>query len=329
MKLLITGGTGFLGSHLARRLAAGGHDVTVLRRESSQTSPLDAVDVRYEIGDVGDASIVRRAADGQDVVIHAAAGFTGRGTRPECFEINVAGTRNVVGACIDARVRRLIHVSSIAAIGVPPDRTPANEDFAYNVGRSRLYYHASKHDAEVTVREGTARGLDAVIVNPGSLWGPFGDTYRGSYIVDIVRPGGRVRVSPGGVCVAHVGDVVEGITSAMDRGAAGSRYILGGDNLTCRELMTKIAAQLGVRPRLMRFPKIAIEPLAMALRPMAAIDPRFYGPYLRTYIAGRYTFYDSSKAAAELGYRPRSFDVILDECIRFSVPDRSTSAAVA
>ncbi|SRR5712691_1207878 len=316
MKILITGGTGFLGSHLARRLAAGGHAVTVLRRASSKTHALEDVNIRHEIGDVGDAPSVRHAAGGQDVVIHAAAGYTGSGARPESFEINVAGTRSVVDACLGARVKRLVHVSSIAAIGVPQDGTPANEDFVFNLGRSKLYYHISKHRAEAVVREGAARGLDAVIVNPGSLWGPFGDAYRGDDIVRTVRGARRVRVWPGGVCIAHVDDVAGGIVSAMERGAPGGRYILGGDNLTYREWMTKIAAALGVRPRFVPFPGIAIELLAMALGPMASIHPRFHGPYLRAYFAGRRTFYDSSKAAKELGYRPRSFDAILDECVR-------------
>ena len=137
MKILVTGGTGFLGSHLARRLAAGGHAVTVLRRASSKTNALEDADVRHAIGDVGDAPSVRRATRGQDVVIHAAAGVTGSAARPASYEINVAGTRNVVDACLGARVDRLVHVSSIAAIGVPQDETPANEDFVFNLaGRS-------------------------------------------------------------------------------------------------------------------------------------------------------------------------------------------------
>jgi dihydroflavonol-4-reductase len=320
MKILITGGTGFLGSYLARRLADGGHPVTVLRRESSRPSALEDVNVRYEIGDVCDASSVRRATSGQDVVIHAATGVTGDGARPECFEINVAGTRNVVGACLDAGVGRLVHVSSVAAIGVPHDETPANEDFVFNLGRSKLYYNISKQRGEAVVDDGADRGLDAVIVNPGSLWGPFGDAYRGSSFVRMIRGARRVRVSPGGACVAHVDDVVGGILAAMDRGTPGGRYILGGENLTNRNWITTIAAALGVRPQLVPLPKIITEPLALALGPMAGITPRFHAPYVHMYLAGRYAFYDSSKAERELGYRPRSFDAILDECVRLLDP---------
>ena len=316
MKILITGGTGFLGSHLAHRLAADGHAVTVLRRGSAKTNALDDVDVRQEIGDVGDALSVLRAAEGQEAVIHAAAGLTGRGARPESFEINVAGTRSVVDACLAARVQRLVYVSSIAAIGVPRDGTPANEDFVFNLGRSKLYYHISKHRAEAVVREGATRGLDAITVNPGSLWGPFGDAYRGSENVRMVIGARRVQVSPGGVCVAHVDDVADGIVSALERGVPGGRYILGGDNLTYRERMAKITAALGSRPQVVPVPGIATDILAMSLEPMTSIHPRFHAIYLRAYLAGKRAFYDSSKAAKELGYRPRSFDAILDECVR-------------
>ena len=320
MKILITGGTGFLGSHLARRLVAGGHAVTVLRRASSKTNALEDVDVRQEIGDVGDPPSVLRSARGQDAVIHAATGVTGSGARLESHEINVAGTRSVVGACLGARVNRLVHVSSIAAIGVPQDRTPADEDFVFNLSRSKLVYHISKHRAEAVVQEGVARGLDAVIVNPGSLWGPFDDAYRGGDFVRMISGARRMRVSPGGVCIAHVEDVAAGIVAALDRGASGGRYILGGDNLTYREWMTKITVALEVSPRFVPFPGIATKLLATALRPMATIHPRFYGPYLRAYFAGRYAFYDSSKAASELDYRPRSFDAILDECVSLLHP---------
>lgn len=314
MNVLVTGGTGFLGSHVARRLAADGHDVTVLRRESSSTSALEGVGVRYAIGDVGDAASVRRAVEGRDVVIHAAAGTTGDPARPGSYELNVAGTRNVVDACLDAGPRRLVHVSSIAAIGIPEDDRPIDEDFAFNLDRSKLWYHLSKHRAEGVVREGAPRGLDAVIVNPGSLWGPFGDTYRGAELVQLVRDG-RMRITPGGVCIAHVDDVAAGILAAIDRGVAGERYILGGDNLTYREWVTKVAAALGVEPRRGSFPGVALHLLAATFGVLARVHPKFHTPYVHSTFAGRYTFYDSSKAKRELGYTPRSFDAILEESL--------------
>jgi len=296
MKVLVTGGTGFLGSHVVRRLARDDHTVTVFRRASSSTS-----------------------------AIHAAASAPAGGARPDSYEVNVASTRTVVQACIAAGVNRLVHVSSVAAIGVPDDRTPADEDFVFNLGGSRLYYHISKRKAEDVVREGVARGLDCVIVNPGSLWGPFRGEYRDSNILRRVRHARRVRVSPGGICIAHVDDVATGIAAAMLRGSPGTRYILGGDNLTYREWITMIASVLDVRPRLVPVPGIALELLAKTLGYMAGVRPRFHGPYLRAYFAGRYAFYDSSKAAKELEYAARPFDAILRECAS-SLPPEAAAA---
>jgi dihydroflavonol-4-reductase len=113
-----------------------------------------------------------------------------------------------------------------------------------------------------------------------------------------------------------VDDVVEGIVAAVDRGATGARYILGGDNLTYREWMTKIAAALDVHPRLVPVARAVSDLVAKAAGPLAGIDARFQGPHLRAYMSGRCTFYDSSRAQSELGFRSRPFDAILDECIR-------------
>jgi dihydroflavonol-4-reductase len=313
VKALVTGGTGFLGSYVVRRLVAEGHEITVLRRESSATVALDGLDVGFVVGDVRDRDSVRRALEGQDAAIHAAGGLTGDPSRPESYETNVAGTRNVVDACLDAQVERLLHVSSVSAIGIPPDQEPIDESFRFNLQGTRLYYNLSRHRAEEVVRDGVARGLDAVIVNPASLWGRFGDAYRGAEVLQLVRDG-RWKVTPGGVCIAHVDDVAAGIVGALGRGVAGERYILGGDNLTYGQWVGQVAAALGVEPR--SGPGSRLHLLAAAFGILAQVHPRFHASYVRATFAARYAFYDSSKAVRELGYTPRSFDAILEECVR-------------
>jgi dihydroflavonol-4-reductase len=317
MNILITGGTGFLGTHLCRRLAEDGHAVTVFRRASSNTDTLANVHVTHEIGDVMDADSVRRAAKNQHVVIHAAAGLTGVGSRERSYEINVEGTRNVVNACLENGIRRLLHVSSVAAIGIPENVTPANEDFRFNLEGSKLFYHISKFRAEGVIREGVGRGLDAVIVNPSALWGPSRSSYKPLELVRSIRRARTLRCSPGGCCIVHVEDVVDGIVAAIDGGVSGSRYILGGDNLSFREWIQKIATGLGTEPRLVSVPRVITESMALMLKPLASFSPRFYGPYLRAYLASRSTFYDSSKASRMLGYRSRSFEAILEEAVKF------------
>jgi dihydroflavonol-4-reductase len=317
MNILITGGTGFLGSRLCQRLMTEDHRISILRRPLSKATATPNLPIRYETGDVMDVESVRRATREQHVVIHAVGGVTGNGAREDSYNVNVVGTQNVVDACIENNVGRMLHVSSVAAIGIPENAVPANEDFRFNLTGSKLYYHLSKYRAEGVVAGGAARGLNGVIVNPGTIWGPFGSSYRGSDILRMVRGARTLRCSPGGVCVVHVDDVVDGIVAALTRGISGHRYILGGDNLFFREWMLKIADAMGVSPRLIPFPGIVTDVLAAILGPLSNVDQRFHAPYLRCYLASRSTFYDSSKAATDLGYKPRAFEAVLEECVKF------------
>ena len=150
MRILVTGATGFLGSHLCHRLAGDGHDLTILRRGSSKTAALDGL------------------VEGQDVVIHAAAHLAyWRGLKELQNRVNVDGTRHVVQGCREAGVQKLLLISSTAAIGIPADPgRPADETFEFNLHHSPLNYAISKWQAEQVVRQGVEEGLPAVIVNP-------------------------------------------------------------------------------------------------------------------------------------------------------------------
>jgi dihydroflavonol-4-reductase len=319
MNVLVTGATGFLGSHLCHRLAAEGHTITVLWRGTSKLDTLATLNLRYEIGEITDAESVDRAARGKDVVIHAAACLPRKGTsRQVLFNVNVVGTKNIVEACLRNNVRRLLHVSSVAAVGIPDDPTqPANEDFHFNLEHSELHYHISKHQAEAVVAEGLAQGLDAVIVNPTGLSGPAPSFYRGSEIVRHVRRNRILRYSPGGVCVAHVRDVIDSLIAALNRGITGNRYILGGENLTFLQMMERTAAVLGLKRIYVPIPAIATKLLATAAGSWSIVWQRGFSPaYVKYYCASRYSFYDSSKASSRLGFKPRCFEAIVEESLR-------------
>lgn len=320
MKVLVTGATGFLGSHLCRRIARDGHELTVFRRSSSSTAELAGLELRHEIGDITDAEAVARAVSGQDIVIHAAAQLAYWGYQKQAQEkINVEGTRNVVEACLRHQVKRLVHVSSVAAIGIPngPDH-PATEEFIFNLESSDLIYHLSKRSAEKIVLAAVKDGLDAIIVNPSTIFGPYGARYRGAEMVQKVR---QTRVVPyflGGLCVVHVGDVVEGIMRAMTHGAAGQRYILGGENLTFKALAERAATAMNLRRRFIPVTPVITGLAAMVLEPLGRWrrrQPKI--TYATHYCASRYHFYDSGKARKSLGYAPRDFSAILDECVEF------------
>jgi dihydroflavonol-4-reductase len=319
MRILVTGATGFLGYHLCRRLVSSGHTVTILRRETSDVTRLNRLDLRHEIGEITGAESVDRATRAQDVVIHAAASFSNRNdTKHTQYRVNVEGTRNVVEACIRNRVGRLLHVSSVAAVGIPEDSRPANEEFKFNLGHSDLHYYISKHKAEGVVASAVSKGLDAVVVNPSGIWGPAGSFYRGSSLVEEVRRKRILSYACGGVCIVHVEDVIDGILAAVDRGLTGHRYILGGENMTFLQMMKMVAAGIGVDRSFIGIPSVVMNSAARCARLSGAVMvSRLSNFYANYYCASRFCYYDSIKARVSLGFQPRPFDAILKECLAF------------
>lgn len=316
MRVLITGATGFLGSHLCRRMVVEGHDVRILARSSSDNTTLEGLSLDRVIGDITDPESVRTAVQDREWVIHAAADLNDRRWNQSWqIKVNVEGTRNIAQACRAEGVRRLLHVSSVAAIGIPTSpQHPANEEFPFNLEHTGLTYHLTKRQAEKEVMTEVARGLDAIIVNPADVKGPHGTQYRGAEIVRAVRRAPVVPYFSGGICVVHVQDVVEGILAALLQGATGQRYILGGENLTFRALAERAAKTMGLGRRFIPVPRMVTGPAAMILEPWGLLWN--HRPWIRYTIASRFQFYDFSKACMALGYAPRDFSAILDECLR-------------
>ena len=314
MRVLVTGGTGFLGSHLCVRLVEEGYQVTVLRRPTSDLGSLSRLGVRSAIGDVTDADSVTRAVEGQRFVIHAAA-LVGSAPAAVHAVVNETGTRNVAAACRRRGVERLVHVSSVAAIGIPDDRRePADEGFTFNLDGSPLGYHLSKRRAEQAISSAAAEGLDAVIVNPSSIKGPHGRSFRGNEIPNAVRRRLVVPCFSGGTNIVHVGDVVDGVLGALRRGRSGERYILGGENLTWRQLARTAADLIGVRRLFVTVPAILTGAAALSGRAMERLTghrPRITDDV--HFCASRFLFYDSRKAVKELGFRPRPYAQIVRE----------------
>jgi dihydroflavonol-4-reductase len=312
MRVLVTGGTGFLGSHLCTRLLEDGHEVTVFRRATSDLRGLAGRKIRYVTGDVTDAEAVSLAVCGQQIVIHAAA-LVGCAPLKAHRAVNERGTRNIVTACRRLGVERLVHISSAAAIGIPEDRSrPADETFAFNLEGSALGYNISKRRAEEVVTRAVAEGFDAVIVNPSSIKGPHGQCFRGGELPDGVRRRPVVPCFSGGANVVHVEDVVDGVLAALRCGRAGERYILGGENLTWREMAAMAADLLGVRRVFVTVPALvtgAAARLGPVIEPLTGFRPRF--TYDVHFCANRFLFYDSRKAGEELGFKPRPYAEIV------------------
>src|SRR5512145_914920 len=242
MKVLVTGGTGFLGSNLVAALVARGDTVRVLRRSRSALVALDGLPVEYVLGDLLDPDTAAQAVEGCDLVFHVAAlASYWRARREQIYTVNVEGTRAMLDACLRAGVPRVVYTSSVAAVGIAPHGKLGNEATPFDSLSASFAYADSKHRAEALVRAAVEQGLQAVIVNPATVIGP-GDHYliSGSIIVEQVH-GHLPVVPPGGMCVVDVDAVVQGHLAAAAQGRPGERYILGGENLSYRQIAATIA----------------------------------------------------------------------------------------
>jgi dihydroflavonol-4-reductase len=319
MKILVTGATGFLGHHLCRRLVEIGYQVTALRRDTSDTALLDGLNLSYATGDVTDQASLEAAAQGQESVIHA-AGHLAYWSRLRATQnrVNIEGTLNVVAASLRAGVRRLLYVSSVAAIGIPEQgQPPADESFSFNLENAPLNYPISKKRAEELIFNACKDGLEAVIVNPGALLGKWGSYYRGSEGVEKIRKRPVAFYYTGGRNLVHVADVVDGILCALEHGHSGERYILGGENLTYQETARIVAARL--ERKILLLPVLPlVTKLLSALDPLtSATGRRPPITYEIHFTSSRLQYYSSAKAVSELGYRYRPFSEILEDMLHW------------
>ena len=246
MTTLVTGATGFIGTRLAAALIERGESVRVLRRAGSRLDGLANLPVEHCIGDILDADSLARAVDGCAVVYHVAAVSTYWREAPETiYNVNVEGTRQVMTACLKNGMPRVVYTSSVAAIGIPFDVSPGTEETPFDPISAAWPYADSKRLAEEEVCRAVAQGLSAVIVNPGVVIGA-GDhnLVSGSMIIQLARHP-LPAVPPGGMCIVDVDAVVQGHLLAAQSGRAGERYILGGENLTYREVAATIAQVVG------------------------------------------------------------------------------------
>jgi dihydroflavonol-4-reductase len=303
MNVLITGATGFLGAHLAAACVARGDRVRILRRAGSSLRALADLPVEHIVGDLLDRHVVAQAVQGCDLVFHAAAiASYWRATREQIMLVNVEGTRTVIDACLRAGTPRVVFTSSAAAVGIAVQGA-ANEETPFDTLSATFTYARSKREAEAIVRAAVAQGLSAVIVNPAAVIGPADHYLNSSSIVREYATGRIPVVPPGGICLVDVDAVTQGHLSAAAHGRAGERYILGGENLSFREIAGMIAQAAGVhRPRLV-VPALLLSVAAPAVELINRLTP---GPpkisSQQVLLSRANFFFDSGKAVRELGY---------------------------
>lgn len=310
---LLTGGTGFIGSHLARALRDRGDDLRLLIRSSSDARHLDEVEFERVNGDVTDRRAVRRAVDGVSRVFHL-AGVTSmrRGQAARVLATNVEGTRLVCEEALEAGAERVVHCSSAAALGPAPARGRADEMQSFPPLARGIPYVHSKHEAEGEALRVAAHGLDVVIVNPTFVLGPEDPTGTSMGLVKRFL----LRQIPvyvnGGINIADVRDVVAGHLLADEKGAAGERYILAGRNFTLQRLFADLSRISGVAAPQIKLPASiavggaeAVERLELPM-PLSADEARS---------AAMWWTYSPAKAKRELGYSPRPHEETLSDAI--------------
>lgn len=309
MKVLVTGANGFLGSWVTRALVNDGHEVYALVRPKSDISELDGVNCKYLYGDVTDIRSLLEAFKGIEAVFHLAGVIAyKKSERALMDKVNVQGTANVVAVCREHKVKRLVYLSSVVAVGAGfSEQEILNEQSEYNISDLNLGYFETKHEAEKIVKAACDKGeIDAVILNPSTIYGA-GDAKKGSRKMQLKVAQGKMKFyTSGGVNVVAVEDVVQGILSAWKNGRKGERYILAGENILIKDLFALIAAEAGVKPPSQLMPDSVLHIVGTIGDFMELCGLK--GPLSRenAYTATMYHWFDSSKAQKELGFKPRS-----------------------
>lgn len=311
-KILVTGGTGFIGSRLVNRLATGENEVHVLvRRTSDLTSLEECLDrITLVYGDVTSAESLDGLFTGVDEVYHS-AGLTYMGNRvnPMLEKINVQGTRNVLAESRKAGVKRVVHVSSITAVGIGSARKPLDESSPWNFDRLNLEYARTKHVAEKIVAEEVSKGLDCVIVVPAFVFGAGDVNFNAGRIIKDVYNRKMPFYPLGGVCIIDVEIVVDATIAAMQKGRTGERYIIGGDNVSFRELSQTIMKITGVHQSSLPLPLWAAHIISYLLnfsKNRNKISKLFNMSMFA--VASEFLYFDSAKAKRELGMRYEPYE---------------------
>jgi dihydroflavonol-4-reductase len=320
LRALVTGATGFVGAAVARALLAEGWQVRALVRSGSDRRNIAALEVEQVVGDLTDVASLERACAGCEAAFHVAADYRLWAPRPQVlYRANVDGTGNLLDAAERAGVRRVVYTSSVATVGIPADGTPGREDTAVSLADMIGHYKRSKFLAEERARAAAARGAPVVIVNPSTPIGP-GDvkpTPTGQIVLDAARGRTPAYVDTG-LNIAHVDDVAAGHLLAFHRGRVGERYILGGEDMTLRQILTLIAQLVGRSPPRIRLPHGAVLPVAH----VAELYARLTGRPTRITVEGvrmarKRMFFSSDKAQRELGYRSRPAAQAFSDALRW------------
>ena len=321
MLAFVTGATGFVGSHVARALAAQGADLRLLVRSGSDLRNIQELQAERVMGDLRDAVSLKKAVAGCDVVFHVAADYRLWVRDPdEMYRSNVEGTKAILEAARESKVRRVVYTSSVATMGFQSNGHLANEESPVSLANMIGPYKRSKYMAEeLAIRAGKS-GMDVVVVNPTT---PVGErdikpTPTGRIVVDFLKKKFPAYVDTG-LNLVDVAECAQGHIAALEKGRSGERYILGGENLTLKQILDRLADITGLPS-----PKIKV-PYVVALA-TGVVDQVVTG-YIRNRepratidavrMGQKKMFVSSGKAEHDLGWKTVPVDAALRRAVEW------------
>lgn len=318
MTSLVTGATGFVGAHVARVLVAQGEVVRCLVRAASRRDNLEGLSVEPVIGDLTDPASLGDALTGVETLYHCAADYRLYAPDPsQIYAANVEGTDNILAAAAEAGVKRIVYTSSVGALGLHGDGTPASETTPVTLRDMIGHYKRSKFLAERKAEQWAERGLPVVIVNPST---PVGEldvkpTPTGQMVVDFLNRRIPAYVDSG-LNLVDVRDVARGHLLAAARGRPGERYILGHVNLSLKEIFELLAEITGLSAPRVKLPHLIPLTVAAVATPLARLTggtPRVSLESVR--MARKKMYFDPGKAVRELGFTPGPVDAALERAV--------------
>ena len=319
-RVLVSGANGFVGSAVVRALLRRGYPVRALARASSDTTNLEGLDVEIVRGDLLDSPSLEHALENCEGLFHVAANYRLWARDPREIRMsNVRGTHNILLAARRCGVRRIVHTSSVATLGLHHDGTPSDEDTPVRLDDMIGAYKRSKFLSEALVQRCARAGTDIVIVNPAAPIGPRDrkPTPTGRMILDAAR-GRMPAFVDTGLCVVHVDDVAEGHVLAYERGQRGRRYVLGGENMSLQSILGTVAHLTGRHTPWLKLPHTAVLPVAYvaeAWARMTGVAPNVTVDGVK--LARHRMYFSSRRAETELGYSARPAREALADAIQW------------
>ncbi len=320
MATLVTGATGFIGSHIARKLVHRGEKVKILVRKTSNTSNINDIDAERIYGDILDKDSLKKALEGCDTLYHT-AGFVSfrKADYQKMEDINVGGTSNVLSAALETGVKKAVYTSSVAAVGVDPKGGVADENTPFTLEGEGIQYLNTKYYAEKKALKFFEKGLPVIIVNPSIVLGA-GDVYLSSagFVLWYCKkrfPG----YMDGTLNLVDVEDVAEGHILAAEKGKIGERYILGNKNMTLRELFDLLEKVTGIPSPKIKIPYfLAYTSAFLVERVLGLSFPNYSTMDLDSVKLSRFNWYvDSSKSIKELGYRQTPVEETIEKTVKW------------